>query len=98
MARKNLWQRLTPYYIPRMFITQDARLNAFENGRVFQVNANGSSNGNDYQNSLESLQAPVGFDFAVQPELVAVPAPNELANPLLTPALALSFAENLSGH
>lgn len=85
-------------YVPRMFFTSDARLNAYLNQRGVIVSDNYSGSGIIPEYSLVSVGPVGGFGQQLVPPLNAVPGPNLPGNPLITPALALSFAENLLGE
>lgn len=86
-----------PKFAHRMFFTADARLNAFENAQLVPTGLEGST-GQAPMMQLTAYIRPTDFDYHVTPPQIANPAPVGANNPLLTPALALSFAQNLVGH
>ena len=86
-----------PQFVHRMFFTADARLNAYEYAFLVPTGLEGST-GQAPMMQLTAYIQPTDFDYHVTTPQIANPAPVATNNPLITPALALSFAQNLVGH
>lgn len=86
-----------PKFVNRMFFTADARLNAYEYSFLVPTGLEGST-GEAPNMQLTAYIRPTDFDYHVTPPQIANPAPVGANNPLITPALALSYATNLAGH
>lgn len=82
---------------PRNFVTMDARLEAYDYSFLLLTGQEGST-GLQPNMMLMSAVTPTDFDYHVTPPQIASQAPVAANNPLITPALALSFAQNLAGH
>lgn len=86
-----------PSFVHRMFFTADARLNTYDYSFLIPTGLEGST-GQAPMMQLTAYIQPTDFDYHVTPPQIANPAPVATNNPLITPALAMSFAQNLIGH
>lgn len=82
---------------PRMYYTDDARLNAYDYAFLVKTGVAGLT-GITPDHNYFYAQPPTDFDYHVTPPQIASGAPIVPPNPLITPALALSFAQNLVGR